>query len=683
MAKKYILKQPTTSTSFKVPYSKELNEAQLEVVFRADGPSLVLAGAGSGKTRTLVYRVLYLLEKGTRPENILLVTFTNKAAFEMKTRVERYWGTTPKGLWCGTFHHVGHRILRMYAEEAHLARSFSILDEEDARDLVRACFDVLPFKPSETHFPRANVVHKIMSFATNVQKSIGEVLGEYYSYFSHFEKEIESVAAEYRSRKAKSHSVDYDDLLTKWIRLLEDHPEIRKRFTGQYQYCLVDEYQDTNCLQNSIIQILASEHRNLLVVGDDAQSIYSFRGAEIKNILDFPGVFPDTKIFKLETNYRSTVRILDLANEIICKNRSQFPKKLKSVREEGVLPQLVRVRDVHEQSVFVVQRILEFLDEGLNLSDIAVLFRARYQSAELELELSKKKIPYVLRGGVRFFEQAHIKDVLSFLKITQNPRDELSWFRCLKQYEGIGVGYATRIYDAFSTAGGSLDVIVRGSFGKGLPARVQPGLKRFKSLMKDLLGRGADEHPDQMVDQVLKHGYTQYALTHFENARDRLDDLAELVNFAHTYKSTADFLDDISLRESFKGESIHDEGRLKDPEEGELVLTTIHQAKGLEWKVVILIGLSEGQFPHAASIESETELEEERRLFYVAVTRAKDELFLVHPMTRFQYDLGTVICHPSPFVKELPGRVYEEVEVWQETEASESDPYEETIFLDE
>jgi len=374
MTTKYVLKESHSSPQFQIQYAKELNKAQLDVVQHADGSALVLAGAGSGKTRTLVYRVLYLLEKGINPENILLVTFTNKASHEMKSRVEKYLGRTLKGLWCGTFHHIGHRTLRMYAEQAGLTSTFGILDQEDSRNLIKSCYDVLPFKSSEVNFPKANVVHSIISFATNVRKDISLILAERYSYFLNFENQIKDVAKEYKLRKMKSNNLDYDDLLTRWIDILKSNEEVRERFTEQFQYCLVDEYQDSNPLQNELMEILSSKHKNLLVVGDDAQSIYSFRGAVVRNILDFPKQYPDTKIYKLETNYRSVPEVLDLANKSIANNTDQFEKNLQSVRESGAKPQLVKVRDVHEQSAFITQRILEFMDEGIALDEIAVLF---------------------------------------------------------------------------------------------------------------------------------------------------------------------------------------------------------------------------------------------------------------------------------------------------------------------
>ena len=635
-----------------------------------------MAGAGSGKTRTLIYRVAYLLEQGVRPEEILLVTFTNKAAQEMKNRVEVLLQTQAKGLWCGTFHHIGNRLLRIYGRAIGIPPDFGILDEEDSRDLLKACVKSLGVLSHHTRFPKPGVVQSILSFAVNAKKPLAEVVMKRYAYLLPYLRDFEKIRSLYTEKKTKTHKLDYDDLLLKWIELLQQSTEVRERLTRQFRYCLVDEYQDTNRLQQELVKLLSGHHRNLLVVGDDAQSIYSFRAAEIKNILEFPGHYENAKIFKLETNYRSTGAILNLANHSIRHNVHQFPKTLRSIHAQGRAPQLVRVRDTRQEARFVTQRILELKDEGVELSRIAVLFRARYQAAELELELAKEGLPYLIRGGIRFFEQAHVKDALSFLRILVNPLDEIAWTRALTLQPGIGEGFAAKLFSLVEEAQGVLPRIVAADFGRSLAPRVREGFNNFKKILKALLQSTLADHPDRLLEEVLENGYNKHMLMNFDNAQDRLEDLRELVNFAHTYKSVKDFLADVTLRESFKGETILRDG--ESPEAApELVLSTIHQAKGLEWQVVILIGLAEGQFPHAKSIENGDELEEERRLFYVVATRAKEELLLIHAMTRYDYNEGTVISRPSIFISELPGDCYEDVEV------EESREEEETIYLDE
>ncbi len=672
MNKKYVLKNSPGSFQSTIDYQKELNASQAEVVAKADGPSLVLAGAGSGKTRTLIYRVAYLLEKGARPEEILLVTFTNKAAQEMRNRVEVLLTTKAKGLWCGTFHHIGNRILRMYGRYMGLSEDFGILDDEDSRDLVKTCMKSIDTRSGEARFPKPAVVQSTLSLSANTKRSIADIILKRAPYLSPFILDFEKIKGLYEEKKRKTNNLDYDDLLLKWVALLQNSQAVREKLTLQFRYCLVDEYQDTNRLQHDIIAMLSSFHKNVLVVGDDAQSIYSFRGAAIKNILDFPENYEKAKVFKLETNYRSTGSILELANHSIQHNVHQFPKTLKSVNDKGALPQFVKVRDTRQEARFVVQRILEFKESGIDLSQIAVLFRAHYQAAELEMELAKHGIQYLMRGGVRFFEQAHVKDALSFLKIILNPQDELAWIRALMLQPGIGAGFAEKIFNLVEKENGNLSKAASASFGGTLPQRVRQGFQGFQKILKNIIKEDLKDKPDILIEEVLECGYNKHVLMTFENAQERLEDLKELVNFAHTYKRLKDFLADVTLREGFKGESILEAGE-EDPRD-ELVLSTIHQAKGLEWKAVFVIRLSEGQFPNAKSLEDEDELEEERRLFYVAATRAKEELILVHPMTRYDYQAGTIISRPSVFMLELPGHLYEDIEVEESEE-------EETIYL--
>ncbi len=673
MTKKYVLKtggEAAARTS--VRYEDELNPSQHEVVTTAEGPCLVLAGAGSGKTRTLIYRVAYLLEKGVRPEEILLVTFTNKAAQEMRNRVEALLQTQSKGLWCGTFHHIGNRVLRMYGAQAGLSGNFGILDEEDTRDLIKACVKLLPAAP-DARLPKPGVIQSVLSFSVNAKRPVADVVLKNYPYFSQFIREFEKIKLLYEEKKKKTNNLDYDDLLLKWIELMAASAAIRERLTRQFRYCLVDEYQDTNRLQHEIIRVLSGHHNNLLVVGDDAQSIYSFRAAEIKNILDFPEQHRNARIFKLETNYRSTRSILELANHSIKNNVHQFPKNLKSVHGEGALPLFVRVRDGRQEAAFVAQRILEFREAGVELSEMAVLFRAHYQAAETELELAKRGIPYVVRGGIRFFEQAHIKDALSHLKIIANTGDEIAWARALTLQPGIGAGYAEKILRRIENEGAALEKVASGDFAQAFPPKVREGFSGFQRILRSLLREEVKDRPDLLIEEVLDKGYNKHVLMNFENAQERLEDLRQLVNFAHTYKGLKDFLADVTLREGFKGETLAGQAGEGDGEQ--LVLSTIHQAKGLEWRAVFVIGLSEGLFPHARSMESEESLEEERRLFYVASTRAREDLLLIHSMTRYDYNAGTILSRPSVFVAELPSHVYDEVEV-------EENEREETIYLD-
>ncbi len=667
MHKKYILQSSREASAFTIDYEKELNPSQFEVVTKADGPALVLAGAGSGKTRTLVYRVAYLLEKGVRPEEILLVTFTNKAANEMRSRVESLLKTKAKGLWCGTFHHVANRILRQWGKPLGLDSDFGILDEEDSRDLIKACLKSLEYLTGSAKLPKASVMQSVLSFSVNAQKSVSQIITQNYPHFLNFTPLFEKLQKTYVERKSKIKSLDYDDLLVFWLRLIKNSEQVRQILTERFRYCLVDEYQDTNKIQHEIMRTISEKHRNLLVVGDDAQSIYSFRAATIRNILDFPKDFQDCKTYRLETNYRSVSSVLNLANHSIRQNQEQFPKNLKSMREEGQKPQSVRVRDGRQEAAFIAQRIIELHEEGVDYSEMAVLFRAHYQAAELELELARRGLNYLVRGGVRFFEQAHIKDVLAYLRIVANPMDEIAWIRALTLQSGIGIGYADRIFQRAEQAGGNLEQICGESFGGDLPARVRQGFAGFKNTFTKLIREERRDHPDMMIESVLENGYSKHILLNFENARDRLEDLRQLVNFAHSYKGLKSFLADVTLKEGFRGETLTGDAEAEQIE-SPLILSTIHQAKGLEWKAVFVMGLAEGQFPHAKSLTSEEQLEEERRLFYVACTRAKDWLFLTHSMMRYDAQAGMVINRPSIFLLELESSLYDEVEVEQREE---------------
>ena len=656
--KKYYLQDLGERIETHIDFKGDLNITQYEIVSVSDGACLVPAGAGSGKTRTLIYRLAYLLEKGISPYNILLMTFTNKAAREMRQRTGMLLNYEPKGLWSGTFHHIGNRSLRLYADQIGFQPDFGILDQDDSKSLIKTCVKKIKKQIINDKFPKASVIQSIISLSSNTKRTIDKVLEQKYPYFEKFALQINQIKEMYTKKKYESNNMDYDDLLLKWKYLLETVPEARERFTDQFHYIMVDEYQDTNYLQAEIIDILCEKHKNILVVGDDAQSIYSFRGARVDNILSFPDRVKGSKIFKLETNYRSTPQILELANDSLQNNLNQFEKSLKAVNNRGEQPALVEVRDLYSQAKFVTQRLNELLESGSSLKDIAVLFRAHYQSAELEMELVKKGIPYVVRGGIRFFEQTHVKDATAYMKIAANPVDEVAWLRALTLCPGIGPGYAQKIYDHFRNSGRDIVAFIRSEDISGIvPLKAREGYKKFRKIVISITDPQETVQPADMI-KVLEEGYETHLLAAFDNAKDRIDDLHELVNFAHTYTDTNIFLSDITLREDFRSEGVMQEGH----EEDLLVLSTIHQSKGLEWDAVMLIGLCEGQFPNPKAFAGENDLEEERRLFYVAVTRAKKYLYMIHPNMRYDYQKGMIVAKRSMFLDEL---FQEDYEVWQ------------------
>ncbi len=684
--RRYTLKQPVKpQKQYRVRYEEELNSEQLEVVMAGDGPLLVIAGAGSGKTRTLTYRVSRLIEDGVDPSDILLVTFTNKASREMLSRVEQLVTIDTRRIWGGTFHSIGNRLLRRYAEPLGYRSNFSILDDEDSKEMMESAISSLGIKTLEKRFPKGDVLLDLYSFVLNTRTPLELQLENEYPHFANYRDEILNVFRRYRERKKEANAMDFDDLLLNWKLLLDEHPELAEPLKRKFRTILVDEYQDTNKLQAEIIDAMSSVRRNVMVVGDDAQSIYSFRGASFENILTFPLRFPDTTIYKLETNYRSTRQILALANTSIAANRFQFRKELQAVRGDGPEPAVVGVDDVFEQAAFVAQRILELRDEGEKLSDIAVLYRSHYQSLELQMELSRRLIPFEIRSGVRFFEQAHIKDVLAYLKVVTNSRDELSWKRMLKLYPKVGERTAAEVWGRISSHTNPLDAFFR-PYEAGSRA-ISGSIESARSVLRLISSDSMKRNPSESIRVVVERGYADYARSKFPNAQARLDDLEQLSQYALRYEDVEQFLDEVALANPIAGEDTAVVG----PEDEKIVLTSVHQAKGLEWRIVFVIWLADGRFPSQRALRvpggiirvdpaqvheslpllegavegtEPQELvipgeEEERRLFYVAVTRAQQELYLVFPVMARDRAGMDVLMEPSRFVRELPGELYE------------------------
>ncbi|HYS96302.1 MAG TPA: UvrD-helicase domain-containing protein, partial [Chthoniobacterales bacterium] len=452
MSRQYTL-HAARSTSIHIDYAAELNRQQLAAVTAEPGPQLIIAGAGSGKTRTLTYRVAYLLENGIDPRNILLLTFTNKAARQMLDRVANLLPIDASGLWGGTFHSVGNRMLRRHGSALGYNSGFTIMDREDQKDLINTVVASAGIDPKEIRFPKGDVLAEIFSFVVNTETALEELLAEKFPYFLPLLEKITDVHGRYEKKKKATNSVDFDDLLEKTLSMLQKHENIASLYRRQFQFILVDEYQDTNKIQADFIDLLAREHRNVMVVGDDAQSIYSWRGANFQNILEFPKRYPDAKVFKIEMNYRSVPEILEVANAAIAANVDQFQKNLQPTRESAAAkPAVVALNDGSEQAQFIAQRILELRDEDVDLNEIAVLYRAHYHALELQLELSRRGIPYQITSGVRFFEQAHIKDVISFIRFVANPRDEVAFKRMVKLLPGIGNRSAENLWNAWDKA---------------------------------------------------------------------------------------------------------------------------------------------------------------------------------------------------------------------------------------
>lgn len=627
-----------------IDFEKELNSEQLEVVRHGDGPCLVLAGAGSGKTRTVTYRVAYLLQKGIPKENILLVTFTNKAAAEMKERVKQIAGLDSDLPWSGTFHHIGYRILRQYAPLIGFGNNFTVLDADDSESLIKICIKEHKVEGAK-RFPSASGVGAAISFARNSERRLTEVIEERFPQWITFLPEIERIAADYERKKKEANVMDFDDLLVFLLELFRK-TKVTEKFSNQFKYILVDEYQDTNVIQSAIIKKLSLVYNNVLVVGDDAQSIYSFRAAAIENILNFEKEYPGAKIFKLETNYRSSEEILELANSVIENNRGQYKKHLKTVirgEKPGLFPQL----DQQSEGEFVAETIASLLKHGTKPKEIAVLFRAAHHSQMLEVELVKRGIEYDYRGGVRFFERSHIKDVLAYLRLLNNLSDSASWLRVLLHEEGIGPVAAEKAIERLRGLNSPDQVPEAGR--SVLSGKALRGWENFVSIWEMLLGQAP---PTILIDKVVNSPYRDYLEAEFVDSKDRLQDLKQLALFAENYEELSEFLAHTTLQESFV---LPAAGQKK---EERVVLSTIHQAKGLEWEAVFVINLANGSFPSERASREPNGLEEERRLLYVAITRAKKHLHLSYPMAGGAF--GDFLSGPSQFLDEIDPELLED-----------------------
>jgi len=668
MSRQYTLNK-TASPALHIDYAALLNPQQHQAVTAAPGPALVIAGAGSGKTRTLTYRVAYLVENGVSPSSILLLTFTNKAAREMLERVTALVPHDLTGLWSGTFHSIGNRILRTHSEAAGFRPGFSIMDREDQQDMVDSVIARAGIDTKDKRFPKGEVLADIYSFAINTNRSIGEVLAEKYPYFVPLEAEIASLQKKYEERKKSANSLDFDDLLVKPLRMLERTPSIAEQFQNRFQFILVDEYQDTNHIQAEFIDILGAKHQNVMVVGDDAQAIYSWRGADFQNILDFPKRYPKAVVYKIETNYRSVPEVLNVANAAIAGNVQQFRKELQAAREGGhAKPGLVPLQDSNQQAQFVAQRILELRDEGMDLNEIAVLYRAHYHSMELQIELTRHGIPFSITSGLRFFEQAHVKDVAAFLKYAVNPRDEVAFKRMARLLPGIGARSAedlwTGVYPKLGEeiaegedAAPVFETFKNLLFDQKVPAKSRKSWQQLVYTLDEIAPNGRAKPPAEMIDGVIEAVYDDYLKAKFPNYEQRREDLQVLQNYARQYEKSAEFLDQLALVSSLETEG---ELGARDEDDEKVNLSSVHQAKGLEWRAVFVIWMADGMFPSSRSLESAAAIEEERRLFYVAVTRAKDELYLTYPLMKLNAGYGEMFQRPSRFLGEVPSALLEE-----------------------
>ncbi len=658
----YVLTKPKADALAKPlsqDYARELNAQQRDAVDVVNGPALVIAGAGSGKTRVLVYRVARLIDRGIDPSSVLLLTFTRKSAQEMLGRVGLLIGPQSERVTGGTFHSVANAWLRRYGRVIGLNPGFTILDRGDAEDLVNLTRAQLGLGGTGKRFPRKRTIADVFSKCANTLQSLEDVLLKEYAHFGDYLDELLKLQKAYDATKRERQLVDYDDLLLRLRELLTTDEHAQRMISDACRYVLVDEYQDTNPLQAEVVKHVAVTHDNVMVVGDDSQSIYSFRGASFRNIMQFPALFPGTRIFKLEENYRSTPSILELANAVIEPAAEKYRKTLFTRKAPGERPVLLRAVGETQQSRFVAQKILELQDEGVPLDEIAVLFRSSFHAFDLEVELSRRDVPFVKRGGFRFIETAHVKDLLAHVRIIYNPLDAVSWNRSLQLIEGVGQKRARALMTQIVNGEAPYEVLRQGSGRSAL------GLRNLAEALESV---GPEKHgsPPDQLKRLLDY-YFPILKERYDDYPKRMRDLEHLLVMVERYDALEAFVADLTLEppdESVTGVEASD----RDDER--LVLSTIHSAKGLEWRCVFVIWLVDGRFPSSYS-STEEDMEEERRLLYVAVTRAKRSLYLTFPVQVYDKFTGAVLSKPSRFLDEVPASL---VEAWTVMEEGEPSP---------
>lgn len=643
--KKLVLHKTSASQQhkqYKIKYELELNPAQYEAVMHSKGAALVIAGAGTGKTRTLVYRVARLVEEGIPPESLLLLTFTRKSSREMLRRAALLLDGRCEQVSGGTFHSFANQILRRYAPLIGFERNFTILDQSDSEDVINLLRAQKGLDSSKRRFPHKQTIHAMMSSAINRCQKLADVIEIEFGQYVEETEVIENLVRDYHLYKMKNNVMDYDDLLLYIAKLMVDSPQAAADIHRKYKYLMVDEYQDTNALQHQIVCALAGASENVMAVGDDAQSIYSFRGANFENIMRFPESFRSCQVITIEENYRSTQQLLDLSNEIIKRAAYRYEKNLYTTHKfDGEKPALICAQDERMQSDFVVQQVLELRESGIDLGNIAVLFRSGFMSFDLEIELTKANIPFVKFGGMKFIETSHIKDVLAMARILVNPMDMISWMRVLLLLDGVGPRSASLIVEQIQTgklrlsANPDLAFLSRGRNAVQNLIIFLHGLLQSNQSVGDTLARICEYYRP-----LLHEKHDDYA--------KRWKDIEMLLLIAERYETLEKLLADMAIDPPVQSVA---ELEPESKEEEFLTLSTIHSAKGLEWDSVFLLTALDGRFPSAKSVESVDSLEEERRLMYVACTRAKNRLYISYPMNIYDRETGFVLAHPSRFVE--------------------------------
>lgn len=639
----------------RIDYASELNPEQFAAVQAPDGPVLIIAAAGTGKTRALVYRVAWLVEQGVPPSSILLVTFTNKAAQEMLDRARTLVGPSVSGLWGGTFHHLANRILRRHAEALGYGTDYGIIDSDDQRRLVKQIVADLGLK--DKHFPKPDVLLSVFSYAINTETPVEDAAFDRFEHHPIEVQDIVRVHAEYEKRKRTMNGMDFDDMLVNCLALLEEQESVRAHYQEQFRYIMVDEFQDTNVIQSKLVELLAARHRNILVVGDDFQSIYAWRGADFRNIIDFPKEYPEAKVYTLETNYRSVPEILKVANQCIAGNPEQFQKELRAVRDPSGKPRTVYVQNGHQQAHYIIETIRNLQREGYPLRNMAILYRSHFHSMEIQLELARQRVAHVITSGVRFFEQAHIKDLCSLLRLVHNPADQLSFGRLLGLLPGVGPRTVHKIWLLIGERFAASNPSTRTQVMNAVPKKALALWQKIDPIFDCYTDEDLRRNPSEIIHLFNRDFYDQFAVETFENYPRRKEDINELIDYATRFSSLDDFLSELALVTNIEAEEARSSG-----EEDAIRLSTIHQAKGLEFEVVFVPWLTEEMFPSGRAIDDDPSASEERRLFYVVTTRAKDELYLLIPEYRRKRDGGIQYFDPSRFIEELDEDLVEKCE---------------------
>ncbi len=636
--------------SSEIDFENELNEEQLAAVKAPDGPTLVIAAAGTGKTRTLIYRLAYLAtKKKVHPDNVLLLTFTNKAAREMLERTHELVGNQFGSYDSGTFHSFANRVLRAGANRLGFGRDFTILDSDDAKKLMRSCIDEMGVE--KKHFPKPEVLLSLFGVVSGRMGDLTTAIDEEFEYSDVDADDVIKVHNLYQQRKKDSNAMDFDDLLIYAHKLLLEHDDIRHHYQEEFEYVLVDEFQDTNAIQAELVRLLVQTHGNLMVVGDDFQSIYSWRGADFRNFLEFEKTYPGAQSFKLQTNYRSTPEILEVANEVIAGNPEQFQKHLQAVRDSSAQPKLAKMRDGSVQARYVIEKACELNRRGIPFSDMCVLYRSHFHAMELEMELNRAGMSYALTSGVRFFEKAHIKDVCTLLQILVNPSNEMAFARLVQLFPKVGAKTAVKIFNKLGRRVNLQRPETCADVLAALPVAAKSEWEKIQEIFIAYREENLSNDPGEVIFRFVKAFYKEYMIENFDNHKFRQEDIDGLIDFTVKFETTEAFLQEIALLTNLDADSGNAPAEEEDRDS--IRLSTVHQAKGLEWKAVFILFVNEDMFPSKKSIEESGDAEE-RRLFYVAVTRAEDELFICAPMVRRQRDGGLIFLDPSRFIAEIP-----------------------------